>query len=498
MSTTHSGATGSGRNSFVYVVAALAALNGLLFGFDTGVISGAMLYIRNTFELTTVFGVSMNASFVEGIVVSGAMIGAIVGAALGGRLADRLGRRRLILVGAGIFFVGSFIMAIAPTVEILIIGRIVDGIGVGFASVVGPLYISEISPPKIRGSLVSLNQLTITSGILIAYLVNYAFSSAQLWRWVGLGTVPEEVFASGGGWRWMLGLGMVPATVLFLGMLFMPESPRWLYEHGRESDAREVLTTTRVESHVEDELREIKQTVRTESGTLQDLFEPWVQPMLIVGVGLAAFQQVTGINTVMYYAPTILESTGFADTASILATVGIGAVNVVMTVVAVFLMDRSGRRPLLLTGLAGMTVMLAVLGVVFYLPGLSGAIGWVATGSLMLYVAFFAIGLGPVFWLMISEIYPMEVRGTAMGVVTVVNWAGNLIVSLTFLRLVDGIGQTGTFWLYGVLSLFALVFCYRLVPETKGRSLEEIEADLRETAFGSETSERSRAVETDD
>ncbi|SEQ70395.1 MFS transporter, sugar porter (SP) family [Natrinema salaciae] len=476
---TQSGAAADGRNSFIYVVAALAALNGLLFGFDTGVISGAMLYIRKTFELTTVLGYSMNASVVEGIVVSGAMVGAIVGAALGGRLADRLGRRRLILVGAVIFFVGSLIMAIAPTVEILIVGRIVDGVGVGFASVVGPLYISEISPPEIRGSLVSLNQLTITSGILIAYLVNYAFSA-------------------GGEWRWMLGLGMVPAAVLFVGMLFMPESPRWLYEQGREADAREVLARTRVESHVQSELREIKETIHTESGTLRDLFEPWVRPMLIVGVGLAAFQQVTGINTVMYYAPTILESTGFADTASILATVGIGAVNVAMTVVAVVLMDRSGRRPLLLTGLAGMTVMLAVLGFVFYLPGLSGAIGWVATGSLMLYVAFFAIGLGPVFWLLIAEIYPMEVRGTAMGVVTVVNWAGNLVVSLTFLRLVEGIGQTGTFWLYGALSLLALVFCYQLVPETKGRSLEEIEADLRETAFGSDTSDRSSVVETDD
>ncbi|QLK24390.1 sugar porter family MFS transporter [Natrinema zhouii] len=479
MSTTRTGATGNERNSFIYIVAALAALNGLLFGFDTGVISGAMLYIRNTFELATVFGYSINASLIEGVIVSGAMIGAIGGAALGGRLADRLGRRRLILVGAVVFFVGSLIMAIAPTVEILIVGRIVDGIGVGFASVVGPLYISEISPPEIRGSLVSLNQLTITSGILIAYLVNFAF-------------------ASGGEWRWMLGLGMVPAAVLFVGMLFMPESPRWLYEHGRESDARRVLASTRIESQVEDELREIEETVRTESGTLRDLFEPWVRPMLIVGVGLAVFQQVTGINTVMYYAPTILESTGFADTASILATVGIGVVNVVMTVVAVLLIDRTGRRPLLLTGLGGMTVMLAVLGIAFYLPGLSGAIGWIATGSLMLYVAFFAIGLGPVFWLMISEIYPMEVRGTAMGVVTVVNWAGNLLVSLTFLRLVDGIGQTGTFWLYGALSLLALGFCYRLVPETKGRSLEAIEADLRETAFGGDASEQPRATETDD
>ncbi|QCS45013.1 sugar porter family MFS transporter [Natrinema versiforme] len=477
MPTSHTD-TADGQNSFIYVVTALAALNGLLFGFDTGVISGAMLYIRDVFELTAVFGYTMNPSYVEGVIVSGAMVGAIIGAALGGRLADRLGRRRLILVGAVVFFVGSLIMAIAPTVEILIVGRILDGVGIGFASVVGPLYISEISPPKIRGSLVSLNQLTITSGILIAYLVNLAF-------------------AGGGEWRWMLGLGMVPAAVLFVGMLFMPESPRWLYEQGRETDARAVLSRTRVESQVGAELNEIKETVQVESSSFRDLFQPWVRPMLIVGVGLAVFQQVTGINTVIYYAPTILESTGFEDTASILATAGIGVVNVVMTIVAVLLIDRVGRRPLLLSGLSGMTLMLAVLGFAFFLPGLSGIIGWVATGSLMLYVAFFAIGLGPAFWLLISEIYPMQVRGTAMGTVTVLNWAANLIVSLTFLRLVDVFGQSGTFWLYGGLCFIALVFCYQLVPETKGRSLEEIESDLRETTIGKKAG-RSNTVKSDD
>ncbi|ELY88310.1 sugar porter family MFS transporter [Natrialba taiwanensis] len=474
--------TASGnQNSFVYVVAGLAALNGLLFGFDTGVISGAMLYIKDTFDITVLFGQSIHPSLVEGVIVSGAMVGAIVGAALGGRLADRIGRRRLILTGAVVFFIGSLIMAIAPTTEVLIVGRILDGVGVGFASVVGPLYISEIAPPKIRGSLVALNQLTITSGILIAYIVNYAFSS-------------------GGEWRWMLGLGMVPAAILFVGMLFMPESPRWLYEHGDEETARDVLSRIRTEGQIDAELREITETIQSETGGLRDLFQPWIVPMLVVGSGLAIFQQVTGINAVMYYAPRILESTGFGDTNSILATVAIGVVNVIMTAVAVALIDRTGRRPLLLTGLAGMTATLGIAGLVYYLPGLSGGLGVLATGSLMLYVAFFAIGLGPAFWLLISEIYPMEVRGIAMGVVTVLNWAANLLISLTFLRLVDVIGQSGTFWLYGILSLVALVFCYRLVPETKGRSLEEIEADLRNTSIGADPSETdpTDAVQTDD
>jgi len=446
------GSIRDGRDRFVYVTAALAALNGLLFGFDTGIISGAFLYIKQTFEMSPL---------VRGIVVSGAMAGAAAGAALGGKLADRIGRRRLILLGAGVFFVGSFTMAVAPNVPVLVAGRLIDGVAIGFASIVGPLYISEIAPPKIRGALTSLNQLMVTVGILVSYFVNYAF-------------------ADPGAWRLMLGAGMVPAVVLAIGMLKMPESPRWLFERGRREEAREVLERTR-RGGVDEELAEIEQTVAEQSGTgLRDLLAPWLRPALIVGLGLAVFQQVTGINAVMYYAPTVLESTGFGSTTSILATVGIGLINVVTTVVAIAVIDRVGRRALLLVGVSGMVVTLAVLGGVFYLPGFSGALGWFATGSLMLYVAFFAIGLGPVFWLLISEIYPLEARGTAMGLVTVANWGANLAVSLTFPILTANVGTSVTFWLFGGFSAVALAFTYYFVPETKGRSLEAIEADLRE------------------
>ncbi|WP_440009348.1 sugar porter family MFS transporter [Halomicrococcus sp. SG-WS-1] len=442
---------GSG-DRFIYLTAALAALNGLLFGFDTGIISGAFLYINDTFTMSPL---------VEGIVMSGAMAGAALGAAVGGKLADRLGRRRLILIGAVVFFVGSLTMAIAPNVPVLVAGRLIDGVAIGFASIVGPLYISEIAPPKIRGALTSLNQLMVTLGILISYFVNYAFADA-------------------GAWRLMLGTGMIPAVVLAVGMVKMPESPRWLYEHGRRDDARAVLERTR-EGDVDDELAEIEQTVEKQSGTsLRDLLQPWLRPALVVGLGLAVFQQITGINAVIYYAPTILESTGFGSATSILATVGIGVINVLMTVVAIALIDRVGRRLLLLVGIGGMVVTLAVLGVVFYLPGFSGVLGWVATASLMLFVAFFAIGLGPVFWLLISEIYPLSVRGSAMGTVTVANWGANLVVSLAFPLLTANLGKPSTFWLFGVCSLAALAFTYRLVPETKGRSLEAIENDLRE------------------
>ncbi len=278
----------------------------------------------------------------------------------------------------------------------------------------------------------------------------------------------------------MLGAGTVPAVVLAIGMLKMPESPRWLFERGRREEAREVLERTR-HGGVDEELAGIEETVAEQSAAgLGDLLAPWLRPALIVGLGLAVFQQVTGINAVMYYAPTVLESTGFGSTTSILATVGIGLINVLMTVVAIAVIDRVGRRALLLVGVSGMVVTLAILGGVFYLPGFSGALGWFATGSLMLYVAFFAIGLGPVFWLLISEIYPLEARGTAMGLVTVANWGANLAVSLTFPILTANVGTSVTFWLFGGFSAAALAFTYYYVPETKGRSLEAIEADLRE------------------
>ncbi|AEM59262.1 major facilitator transporter (plasmid) [Haloarcula hispanica N601] len=437
---------------FVYVVSALAALNGLLFGFDTGIISGAFLFIQDSFVMSPL---------VEGIIVSGAMAGAAAGAAVGGQLADRLGRRRLILIAAIVFFVGSFTMAVAPNVPVLVAGRLIDGVAIGFASIVGPLYISEIAPPRIRGGLTSLNQLMVTTGILLSYFVNYAFADA-------------------GAWRWMLGAGMVPAVVLAIGILKMPESPRWLFEHGRKDEARAVLKRTRSGS-VEEELGDIEETVETQSETgVRDLLAPWLRPALVVGLGLAVFQQITGINAVIYYAPTILESTGLGNVASILATVGIGTINVVMTIVAILLVDRVGRRRLLLVGVGGMVATLAVLGTVFYLPGLGGGLGVIATISLMLFVSFFAIGLGPVFWLLISEIYPLSVRGSAMGVVTVANWGANLLVSLTFPVLTDGVGTSATFWLFGLCSLVGLVFVYRYVPETKGRTLEAIEDDLRQ------------------
>lgn len=453
------------HDSFVYVMAIIASLNGLLFGYDTGVISGALLSITETFGLST---------FLQQVVTASVLIGAMIGAMVGGRLADRIGRRRLTLVASVVFIVSSLALAVAPGVYWLVGWRIVLGIAVGLASIIGPLYISEIAPPDIRGSLGFLQQLMITIGILIAYIANYLFAPS---------------FFDITGWRWMLGFGAVPAVALGIGIYFLPESPRWLVDHGRPEEAREVLSRIREHGSVDDEVDEIREISETEEkGDLSDLLAPWIRPALMVGIGLAIFQQIVGINAIIYYAPTILTSIGFSDSAALFGTVGIGIINVVMTVVAVVLADRVGRRPLLLVGTVGMAVMLGIIGFGFLLPGLSGIVGYVTLGGMLIYIAFYAISLGPVFWLLISEIYPLRVRGTATGVATFFEWGANFLVSFTFLSLIERLGQAVSFWILGIISVIAFAFCYYRVPETMGRSLEEIEKDLREsTIIGSDT-----------
>jgi SP family galactose:H+ symporter-like MFS transporter len=438
----------------VFVVAGIAALAGLLFGYDTGIISGAILFIRTDFALSAT---------TEGLVVSAVLFGATFSSVLSGRLADRLGRRTVLLIASLFFIVGSLVGAFATSVVVLVISRFVLGLAIGVASFTAPLYISEIAPPNVRGRLVGLNQLAITLGILLSYVVDFSFAQSRQWDW-------------------MIGLGAVPGLLLALGMFFLPESPRWLLLRGQSEKARVVLQEVRGQSDVSAEWTEIQETLKGEQGAWRELLKPWFRPMLIVGVGLAFFQQFTGINTVIYYAPTIFKLAGFhSDSTSILATIGVGLVNAGMTVVAISLMDRVGRRPLLLTGLVGMALSLFALTL-----GFAGVFGrdelkWIGVLSLMAYVASFAISIGPIFWLMISEIYPLRLRGLAMSLATGACWVCNLIVTFTFLLLIQSLGPAGTFGLLGVITLAAIVFSYFLVPETKGRSLEQIEHDVRVT-----------------
>ena len=436
----------------IYLATIVSALGGMLFGYDIGVISGAILFIKDDFSLS---------SGLEEFVVSSVLLGSLIGAAAGGLLADRLGRRRLLMIAAGVFGLAAIAAALAPSTAWLIVARVIAGAATGIASFAAPLYISEIAPVEIRGKLVSINQVALTCGIVVSYLIDYAFAGSH-------------------AWRWMFALAVIPAAAFGIGLTFIPNSPRWLVGRGRPDQARAVLRRIRSPEQADVEMSKILESMAQQQGNWSELLSPLLRPAMIVGVGLAIAQQITGINTVIYYAPTIFKFAGFSSApVAILASVGVGVVNVLLTLVAMQLIDRVGRRPLLLISLAGMTLSLATLGLAFATPQLAGNLGWIAVASLMVYVGSFAVGLGPVFWLMLSEIYPLRIRGRAMSVGTVANWGVNLIVALSFLTLTRVLGKPATFWLYAVVSIGAWLFAFFLAPETKGRSLEEIETHWR-------------------
>jgi MFS transporter, SP family, sugar:H+ symporter len=443
----------SGRTIYFF-----GALGGLLFGYDTGVISGALLFIPNDFKLT---------SFLQGAIVAALLLGAMVGAAFAGRMSDRLGRRHLIIIAAIVFTVGALLAALAPTVAVLIAARFIIGLAVGSAALVVPLYLSEIAPTEVRGAVASLNQLMIVSGILAAFIVN-------------------AILASSGDWRLMLGLAAVPSVILLVGMLFMPETPRHLVHTGEEETAREVLEDLpgdeRPQERIE-EIREVEEHEDTGTGLRGLLEAKWVRPALLVASGLAIFQQLVGINTIIYYAPTTLTDVGFAKTSAIYANLIIGVVNVAMTVIAIRIIDRVGRKPMLFAGLVGMVASLLVLGIANSVlatphhPGDPAAV--ITLVCLGTFIASFAATWGPVVWVMIPEVLPLSVRGTAMGVAVLCNWAANFVVSQTFPVLLSSLGPGTVFLGYAGMGLLAALFVKAFVTETKGRSLEEIEADLQ-------------------
>ncbi|HEY2042900.1 MAG TPA: sugar porter family MFS transporter [Jatrophihabitans sp.] len=436
----------------VLLGAAITALGGLLFGYDTGVISGALLFIGRDFPGLT--------SFDKELLTSILLIGAAIGALAAGRIADRVGRRPTVLGTAALFVAGVMLAAFSPDYAVLVGARVIIGLAVGSASMVVPLYIGEIVPPRIRGALVSFNQLAITAGILASYLVDYGLASTH-------------------NWRLMFGLAAIPAILMFAGMLFQHESPHWLIAQGREDEAREVLRRVRDEGDIDDEIAEVR-ALSTRRSSLREVFNPALRHVMIIGVMLAVFQQITGINTIIYYAPTLLSSAGLGNSAALLANVVNGAVNVLMTIVAIRLLDRTGRRPLLLGGTTGMAAGMIVVALTFAIGGshLHGNTAYIAIAGLLLYTGSFAVGLGPVFWLLISEIYPVKIRGQAMSVATMANWGANFVVTISFLTLLSAIGNAGTFFLFAGLSIVALAYFNRQVPETKNRSLQAIEHDL--------------------
>ncbi len=458
-----------GSRLYLVLVCLVAALGGLLFGYDTAVVSGAIGFMVERFGFTPAW---------QGWAASSALVGCIIGVILAGPLSDRLGRKRTLLVAAVLFFVSALGSAL-PELGTLgaerlgswlrhsfVVFRIIGGIGVGAASITSPMYIAEISPARIRGRMVSVNQFAIISGMLVVYFVNYFIAGAH----------PESWNVSV-GWRWMFGSEMIPALLLLVLMLTVPESPRWLLERGREGEALRVLSRVDGRSYAQRELREIGAALAQESGSLGQLFRPGLRVVLLIGVVLAVLQQVTGINVFLYFAPEIFKQFASGTDVALLQTIVVGAVNLAFTVVAIWTVDRIGRKPLMMIGAAGMGISLFALGLSVYYG--QTAI-WILV-FILGYIASFALSVGPVTWVILSEIFPTRIRGRAMGVAAVCLWASNWVVSQTFPMMdrsawfIEMFHHAFPFWLYGAFCVVLVIFVWRVVPETKGKSLEEIE-----------------------
>ncbi|NGX62955.1 MAG: putative metabolite transport protein CsbC [Candidatus Anoxychlamydiales bacterium] len=438
--------------AFTLVASLIVAIGGLLFGYNTSSISGAILFLAKDFNLSTI---------AQEMIVSIILIGALIGACFGGILTDRVGRKATLILTTVVFLIGTFLVMTANHIAMLVIGRIILGLAIGIVSLSVPLYIAEMSDPRHRGALVSLNQLAITIGILLAYVVDY-------------------FYAPTGDWRSMFGIALIPTILLFIGLFFIPETPSFLASQGKKEKALKILKKIEIDTSKSEVALSTKISTK-KMASWKKLFEKSVRPALFAGIGISVFQQITGINIVIYYAPRIFQLAGLESAASaILATMGVGTINLFMTFVALWLIDMVGRKPLLIVGILGMVASLGVLGIGFLESTKATSI--ISIVSLMTYVSFFAISLGPVAWLIISEIYPMGIRGRAMGIAIFANWTCNYIVSLTFLTLVDFLGKSGTFWLYAAIGLLALWFVIKKIPETKGKELKEIQDYFKKKA----------------
>ncbi|MBE8470715.1 sugar porter family MFS transporter [Streptomyces justiciae] len=443
------------------VITIVATFGGLLFGYDTGVINGALPYMTDDLGLTPV---------TEGMVTSSLLLGAALGAVAGGRLSDARGRRRTILTLAVLFFVGALACTLAPTTAVMVVARFVLGLAVGGASVTVPVYLAEISPAERRGALVTRNELMIVSGQLLAFTSN--------------AIIAQVGGESGGVWRWMLVIATIPAVVLWFGMLVMPESPRWLASQSRFSEALEVLRQVRSRQRAEAELSEVSAlAVKDEQeklGGWQDMKSvPWVRKLMFVGFGIAIVQQITGVNTIMYYGTQILEDAGFASDTALTANIANGVISVVATFVGIWLLGRVARRPMLMTGQIGTTSALLLIGVFSLVLPSGDPRAYAVLAMTVTFLAFQQGAISPVTWLMLSEIFPMRMRGFGMGVAAVVLWLTNFVIGLVFPSLVDAIGISNTFFLFVAAGIFSLTFVKLYVPETKGRTLETLEAELR-------------------
>tara|TARA_R100001369_G_scaffold92715_1_gene139312 strand:- start:112 stop:1485 length:1374 start_codon:yes stop_codon:yes gene_type:complete len=437
---------------YVYLVTTVAALGGLLFGYDTAVIAGAIGFLQSKFELS---------SAMTGWAASSAIWGCLFGAMFAGYASDKLGRKKVLLATAILFSLSAIGSALPNNLTQFVTARFIGGLGVGAASMLSPLYISEIAPAKLRGMLVSLYQLAIVLGINFVYFVNLKIAN-----------VGTEAWNIEMGWRYMLGSEIIPALLFFILLFLVPESPRWLTLNGKEDEAGTILEKVNGKEEGRQILNEIKETIRAEKGTLKELFATKFRRALIIGLVLALFSQITGINAIIYYAPEIFRDIGFGTDSALQQTVIIGFVNTIFTFVAIYFIDRMGRRTLLLLGLSGMIICLLGTGLVFYF-GHSSSL-WTLI-FILGFIASFASSLGPIPWVIMSEIFPTKIRGLAMSFATMTLWLGVVAITQFTPIMLENLGGAYTFWIFMANAVFLLIFVYKRVPETKGRTLEEIE-----------------------
>lgn len=445
--------TPAGSTVYLLGVSLVAALGGLMFGYDTAVISGAIGYLESHFQLDTA---------AVGWAASSALVGCIIGAAGAGQVGDRFGRKPSLVACGALFAITAVWSALPSSLAELAVARILGGVAIGGSSVLAPLYLAEIAPAALRGILVSLNQLGIVVGIVAAFFVNYLIQ--------GSGT---ETWNVESGWRWMFGAAAFPAVIFFCLLFFIPESPRWLFKQGRTDSARKILEKINSRESVAVQMQEIGATLSEEQGRFSELFGPGLRRALVLGVGLAFFQQMTGINAIMYYAPEVFKSSGASTDSAFFQAVSVGGVNLIFTLVAMAMIDRFGRRFLMIMGALLQAVFLSGVWWSFQ----HGAPNWWVLACVLMYVAAFACSFGPVVWVVISEIFPTRIRGRAMSLATLTLWVSCYLVSQTFPMLVERIGAGNSFLIYAIMSLLSLVFIACLLPETKGRSLEEIQHD---------------------
>ena len=437
---------------YVYQYTFVAAVGGLLFGYDTAVVAGAIGFIQEKYNLSPAM---------TGWAASCALIGCMAGAMLAGALSDKLGRKKVLMISAFAFAISSVGILIPSGIEYFILFRFVGGIGIGIASILAPMYISEIAPADIRGRLISIYQLGIVTGILLIYFVN-----------AGIAGLHDDAWNVDSGWRWMFGSGLVPSVIFIILLLPIPESPRWLSKQNRWNEADAILAKVNGRENADKEIISIRESLTEKQAPFSDLMKPGLRTALIIGIVLSVFSQITGINVIMYYAPEIFKATGSGSSSALMQTVWVGSINLLLTIIAIKYVDKLGRKKLLLIGSAGMAVCLAIVGLAFYTDSAGGY--WVLAG-ILLYISFFAISLGPLTFVVVAEIFPNHIRGRAMSVAIFFLWLSVYVVSQTFPMLLESIGSAYTFWIYMITSVMAFVFIWKVVPETKGKTLEQIQ-----------------------